>query len=56
MRRRICYVLTLLRIHRPDCERCMARLTCGDELRKRLQELKGRMQVSSHEKTGPKAA
>jgi len=48
-RPRICYVLSLLRIHSPDCEHCMARQTCGDELRKRLEELDGRKQPSSHE-------
>ncbi len=36
-----CYVLLLLRIHRPDCEHCNARETCGDEMRKRLEELNG---------------
>ncbi len=46
LRPRICYVLSLLRIHRPDCEHCMARQTCGDELRKRLEELDGRNQPS----------
>ena len=39
LRPRICYVLSLLRIHSPDCEHCMAHLTCGDELRERLAEL-----------------
>ena len=34
-----CYVLFLLRIHRQDCEHCNARETCGDEMRKRLEEL-----------------
>lgn len=34
-----CYLLSLLRIHRPYCERCNAREICGDELRKRLEEL-----------------
>jgi hypothetical protein len=34
-----CYLLSLLRIHRPDCELCKARETCGDEMRKRLEEL-----------------
>jgi hypothetical protein len=42
LRRRICCVLSLLRIHSPDCEHCMAHLTCGDELRKRLEELNGK--------------
>jgi len=39
LRPRICYVLSLLRIHNPDCKHCTAHLTCGNELRKRLQEL-----------------
>ena len=47
MRPRICYVLSLLRIHSPDCKHCMARLICGDELRKRLEELNGRTQQSA---------
>jgi hypothetical protein len=34
-----CYLLSLLRIHRPDCELRKARETCGDEMRKRLEEL-----------------
>jgi len=49
LRPQICYVLSLLRIHSPDCEHCMARLTCGDDLRKRLEELDGWTQLSSHE-------
>jgi hypothetical protein len=39
LRRLICSVSSLLRIHSPYCEHCMARLTCGDELRRRLEEL-----------------
>jgi len=46
-RPRICYVLSLLRIHSPDCEHCMVRQICGDELRKRLEELDGRKSPSS---------
>jgi hypothetical protein len=38
-RPRICHVLSLLRIHNPDCKHCAAHLTCGNELRKRLEEL-----------------
>ena len=41
LRPRICYLRSLLRIHRPDCKHCMAQLTCGDELRRRLEELNG---------------
>jgi hypothetical protein len=39
LRPRICHLLSLLRIHNPDCKHCAAHLTCGIELRKRLQEL-----------------
>jgi len=39
LRPRICYLLSLLRIHSPDCKHCMAQLTCGNELRRRLEEL-----------------
>src|ERR1700686_5774016 len=46
LRPRICYILSLLRIHSLDCTHCMVRLTCGDELRKRLEELNGWMQHS----------
>jgi len=37
-----CYLLSLLRIHRSDCEHCNARETCGDEMRRRLEELNWR--------------
>jgi hypothetical protein len=39
-----CYLSSLLRIHRPDCEHCLARETRGDEMRKRLEELNWRTQ------------
>ena len=42
-----CYVLSLLRIHRPDCEHCQAREKCGVEMRKRLDELNWRTQPDS---------
>ena len=42
-----CYLLSLLRIHRPDCERCNARERRGDEMRKRLEELSWRTQPRS---------
>ena len=48
LRPRICYVLSLLRIHSPDCKHCMASLTSGDALRIRLKELNGRTQECSH--------
>ena len=41
LRPQICYLLSLLRIHSPDCKHCMAQLTCGNELRRRLEELNG---------------
>jgi hypothetical protein len=49
LRRRICYLLSLLRIHSPDCEHCNARETSGDEIRKRLEELCWRTQQRSLE-------
>ena len=42
-----CYLLSLLRIHRPDCEHCKAREKCGVEMRERLEELNGRTQPYS---------
>ncbi len=44
LRPRICYVLSVLRIHRPHCEHCSAREMRGDEIRKRLEELNWRTQ------------
>jgi hypothetical protein len=41
----VCQLLSLLRIHSPDCEYCAARLTCGNELRERLEELDFRRRV-----------
>ncbi len=37
-----CYLLSLLRIRHPDCAHCNARETCGEEMRKRLEELNWR--------------
>jgi hypothetical protein len=42
-----CYLLSLLRIHRPYCERCNAREIYGDEMRKRLEELNWRTHLRS---------
>ena len=42
-----CHLLSLLRIHRPDCEHCNAREKSGHEMRKRLEELNWRMQPDS---------
>ena len=39
-----CHLLSLLRIHHPDCEHCNVRETCGHEMRKRLEELNRRRQ------------
>ena len=39
LRVRMCYLLSLLRIHQPDCEHCNADQTCGEQMRKRLEEL-----------------
>jgi hypothetical protein len=39
-----CHLLSLLRIHRPDCEHCNVRETCGAEMRERLEELNRRTQ------------
>ena len=39
-----CYLSSLLRIHRPYCQRCSAREIYGDEMRKRLEELNWRTQ------------
>ena len=42
-----CYLLSLLKLHSPDCECRNARETSGDEIRKRLDELSGRTQSRS---------
>jgi len=42
-----CYLLSLLRIHRPDCELCSAREKYGVEMQKRLEELNWRTQPRS---------
>jgi hypothetical protein len=39
-----CYLLFLLKIHRPNCARCKALEKCGLEMRERLQELNWRTQ------------
>ena len=41
-----CYLSSLLRVHRSDCEHC-ARAKAGDEMRKRLEELNWRAQQYS---------
>jgi hypothetical protein len=42
-----CYLLSLLRIHRPDCEHCKALEKCGLDMRERLEELNWRTQPYS---------
>jgi hypothetical protein len=49
LRRRICYLLSLLRIHSPNCEHCNVRETHGEEIRQRLEELRWRIQPRSLE-------
>lgn len=47
LRPRICYLLSLLRIHRQDCKHCNERATGGDDMLKRLEELHWRTQQHS---------
>ena len=42
-----CFLSSLLRIHSPHCEHCKAREIHGHAMRKRLEELSGRMQTPS---------
>jgi len=42
-----CSLLSLMRLHSPDCARCNAHETHGDEMRKRLEELSWRAQPRS---------
>lgn len=46
-RRWMCSLLSLLRIHNRDCERCNAHGTQWDEIQKRLEELSGQTQPCS---------
>lgn len=39
MRRWLCYALSLLRLHSPDCRHCHAGEVCWPEMRRRLEEL-----------------
>jgi hypothetical protein len=50
-----CYLLSLLRIHRPDCQRC-AREKAGGEMRKRLEDLNWRTQSPSLNRKDPEDA
>ena len=45
-----CYLLSFLKLHQPDCDYCRARETCGLDMRKRLEELNGRMRPNSLKK------
>jgi len=47
LRRRICYLLSFLRIHSPDCQHCNALETRWFEMRERLEELSWRTQPVS---------
>ena len=47
-----CYLLSLLRIHSPDCD-CNVHKTSGDEMRRRLEELNWRTQPHSVEVFDP---
>lgn len=42
-----CRLLSLLRLHRPNCEVCNARERYGVEMRRRLEELNWRTQPHS---------
>jgi hypothetical protein len=53
-KRGLCIVLTLLRMHRPDCERCSALQEClGHDMRKRLEELREQSTMLQEEMTRP---
>ena len=44
LRGRICYLLSILRIHSPDCEHCYVHEMRWGEMRNRLEELSWRTQ------------
>jgi hypothetical protein len=52
LRPRICYLLSLVRLHSPDCERCNAQEARGDEMRRRLEELNWQTQPRSFNNGG----
>jgi hypothetical protein len=52
LRSRICYVLSILRIHRPDCRHCAAQLACGIAIRERLAELNAQDERTSSANEG----
>jgi len=43
----MCSLLSLLRMHHLDCEHCNIVQTCGEQMRRRLEELKWRTQPLS---------
>lgn len=47
LRSRICYLPSILKIHRLDCEYCAARRACGIAIRGRLADLNGRSQADN---------
>lgn len=48
-----CWLLSLLNIHHPDCGHCNAHDTCGEEMRKRLEELNWRTNPRSPNDSKP---
>ena len=53
-KRGLCIVLTLLRMHRRDCERCSALQEClGHDMRKRLEELREQSTMLEEEMKRP---
>src|SRR5260370_35646425 len=55
LRSRICHLLSILKIHKPDCEHCKAKLTCGIVIRRRLHELDGQDERSGDSKDAGRA-
>ena len=43
-----CYLLSLLKLHSPDCELCNEGEKYGEAMRRRLEELNWRTQPRSH--------
>jgi hypothetical protein len=48
VRSRICYLLSILKIHPRNCEHCAALLACGIAIRERLAALNGRDERTSN--------
>ncbi len=51
MRSRVCHLLSILKIHRLDCDHCAAQRACGIAIRERLAELNGRSERNNSGKT-----